>query len=274
MRFFTNPPSGRDDKEASTLSETTYNLYALCQGSRACDASWLLYLSESGRTRTLPYFFWALTPEGGGAPVVIDTGFSEDAQKARNPDYADYRPQHELLRHFDLKPSQVETMIVSHLHWDHFASPRLFTSARFYLQRRELDFWRSDAAEYHFINHFLGDLEEAEKLLEAGRLELVDGEAEVADGVHVHWTGGHTPGHQIVRFRTARGWAVLAVDAAYLYRSLESMIPPGIHVHVDDALRALEAVKDLADSPDLIFAGHDETDLRRKEAFPGVRRFV
>ena len=210
------------------MSETTYNLYALCQGSRACDASWLLYLSESGRTRTLPYFFWALTPEGGGRPIVIDTGFSEDAQKARNPDYADYRPQHELLKHFDLKPSQVETMIVSHLHWDHFASPRLFTGARFYLQRRELDFWRSDAAEYHFINHFLGDLEEAEKLLEAGRMELVDGEAEIADGVHVHWTGGHTPGHQIVRFRTARGWAVLAVDAAYLYRSLESMIPPGI----------------------------------------------
>ena len=42
------------------LSETTYHLYALCQGSRACDASWLLYLSESGRTRTLPYFFWIL----------------------------------------------------------------------------------------------------------------------------------------------------------------------------------------------------------------------
>ena len=68
------------------------------------------------------------------------------------------------------------------------ASPRLFTGAQFYLQKRELDFWRSDAAEYHFINHFLGDLEEAERLLEAGRMELVDGEAEIADGVHVHWT--------------------------------------------------------------------------------------
>ena len=52
------------------------------------------------------------------------------------------------------------------------------------------------------------------------------------------------------------------------------MIPPGIHIHVDDALRALEAVKDLADAPDLIFAGHDETDLRREEVFPGVRMFV
>ena len=37
---------------------------------------------------------------------MVDTGFSEESQKARNPDYADYRPQHELLKNFDLKPSQ------------------------------------------------------------------------------------------------------------------------------------------------------------------------
>ena len=117
------------------MSETTYHLYALCQGSRACDASWLLYLSESGRTRTLPYFFWILTPEDGGAPIVIDTGFSEESQKARNPDYADYRQQRELLGHFGIKPSDVETLIVSHLHWDHFMSPRLFTGPRAFISK-------------------------------------------------------------------------------------------------------------------------------------------
>lgn len=256
------------------MNGTTWRLYALCQGSRECDASWLLYLSESGRTRRLPYFFWLLVPEDGGAPVVVDTGFSEEAQKARNPVYEDYRSQRELLGHFGVKPSEVETLVVSHLHWDHFASPRLFSSARFYLQKREIDFWRSDAAEYHFINHFLGDLPEAERLLEAGRMELIDGEAEIADGLRLHRVGGHTPGLQVVRFRTKRGWAVLAVDAAYLYRSFESMIPPGIHVHVDDALRALDAVKDLADAPGLIFAGHDEQDLRIEEEFPGARRLA
>ena len=67
------------------MSETTYNLYALCQGSRSCDASWLLYLSESGRTRTLPYFFWVLMPEGEGKPIVVDTGFSEECAKGAKP---------------------------------------------------------------------------------------------------------------------------------------------------------------------------------------------
>ncbi len=256
------------------MREATWRLYALCQGWRRCDASWLLYLSESGRTRRLPYFFWLLMPEGGGAPVVVDTGFGEEAQRARNPDYEGYRSQRELLAHFGLRPSEVERLVVSHLHWDHFASPRLFSSARFWLQRRELDFWRSDAGAYHFLNHFLGDLAEAERLLEAGRLALVDGEAEIADGVRLHRVGGHTPGLQVVRFRAKGGWAALAVDAAYLYRSFESMIPPGVHVHVDDALRALDAVKDMAASPGLLFAGHDERDLRVEEEFPGVRRLA
>ena len=36
----------------------------------------------------------------------------------------------------------------------------------------------------------------------------------------------------------------------------------------------VNVAKDLPDAPDLIFAGHDETDLRREEVYPGVRRFV
>ena len=111
-----------------------------------------LYLSESGRTRTLPYFFWILTPEAvwtvACAPIVIDTGFREEygprvlfsRARRRAIDYADYRQQRELLGHFGIKPSEVETLIVSHLHWDkgrkRFMSPRLFTTARFYLQKR------------------------------------------------------------------------------------------------------------------------------------------
>lgn len=41
------------------------------------------------------------------------------------------------------------------------------------------------------------------------------------------------------------------------------MIPSGIHIHLGDALHTLETVQDSVDAPDLIFAGHDETDLRR-----------
>ena len=98
---------------------------------------------------------------------------------------------------------------------------------------------------------------------------------ECSDGVTVHPTPGHTPGHQSVRVRTAEGWAVLAVDAAYVFRSLESMIPPGIHVRADHALHSLDLIKDLADKPTLIFPGHDEEILKKfLETHPGVRQLV
>jgi glyoxylase-like metal-dependent hydrolase (beta-lactamase superfamily II) len=41
-------------------------------------------------------------------------------------------------------------------------------------------------------------IENAAPLKRAGQLELIDGDARVAEGVRVQLTGGHTRGHQIV----------------------------------------------------------------------------
>lgn len=253
----------------------TYRIHALCQGWRECDASFLIYLTHVGHSVRLPYFFWILTPEGEGSPILVDTGFLEGHYRARYPQFEGYRRPRELLAPFGLEPADVPTVILSHLHWDHFAANRLYASAAFYLQRKEMEFWRSPASDYPFLRHFTGETADADGLLEEGRLHLLEGEVEIADGVTVHPTPGHSPGHQSVRVRTAEGWAVLAVDAAYVFRSLESMIPPGIHVHVDDALHSLDRIKELADRPHLIFPGHDAEILKKySETHPGVRRLA
>ncbi len=250
-----------------------YRIHALCQGWRECDASCLLYLTHIGHTVRLPYFFWILIPEGEGAPILVDTGFLEGHFQTRYPDFQDYRRPRDLLAPFGLEPADVRTVILSHLHWDHFAANRLYSSADFHLQRKELAFWRSPESDYHFLRHFTGEIEDAEGLEGEGRLHLLDGEAEIAPGITVHPAPGHTPGHQAVRVRTAEGWAVLAMDAAYVFRSLESMIPPGVHVRADEALQSLDLLKDLADKPTLIFPGHDAEILDKyPEQDPGVRR--
>lgn len=250
-----------------------YQIHALCQGWRECDASLLLYLTHIGHTMRLPYFFWILTPEGGGTPILVDTGFLEGHCHGRYPDFESFRRPRDLLASFGIEPADVRTVILSHLHWDHFAANRLYATADFYLQRRELEFWRNPESNYPFLRHFTGEMEDAAGLEGEGRLHLLDGEAEIADGVTVHPTPGHSPGHQSVRVRTAEGWAVLTVDAAYLMRSFESMVPPGIHVRVDEALQSLDRIKDLADKPHLIFPGHDAEILKKfSEQHPGVRR--
>jgi glyoxylase-like metal-dependent hydrolase (beta-lactamase superfamily II) len=259
--------------------DTNYRIFALCQGWRECDFSLLLYLTQTGRMARMPYFFWILVPEDTkgilGEPILVDTGFLEGECKSRYPGFEDFRRPRDLLEPFDIEPSGVRRVILSHLHWDHFSASRLYPEANFYLQKKELEFWRGNKSDHHFLRHFVANLEDVAGLEKEGRLHLLDGETEIEEGITVHLTGGHTPGLQIVRVRTAEGWAVLAVDAAYVIRSLESMIPPGIHVHVDECLSALDTVKELADRPNLVFPGHDIETLKRfPEAHPGVFRLA
>ncbi len=80
----------------------TYQIYALCQGWRECDASHLLYLTDIGRPARLPYFFWILVPDTNDSPILVDTGFLEGDHKKRFAAFEDYRRQRELLAPFGL----------------------------------------------------------------------------------------------------------------------------------------------------------------------------
>ena len=60
-----------------------------------------------------------------------------------------------------------------------------------------------------------------------GRLdEIVE---ELAPGILLHQIPGHTPGLQSLSVHTARGWVVLASDAAHYYESIEHGTPFATH---------------------------------------------
>jgi glyoxylase-like metal-dependent hydrolase (beta-lactamase superfamily II) len=88
-------------------------------------------------------------------------------------------------------PAEIGTVILTHLHSDHaggaVADGRpLFENARYVLQQAEFD-----AARGPMLDQVVTPLK--------GQLQVVDGDAEIAPGVRVHLTPGHTPGHQIAR---------------------------------------------------------------------------
>ena len=53
------------------------------------------------------------------------------------------------------------------------------------------------------------------------RLDIVDGDRELAPGLSVHAVGGHTAGMQVVSVHTERGTLVLASDASHFYENIE-----------------------------------------------------
>lgn len=101
-------------------------------------------------------------------------------------------------------PEAVNVVINTHLHFDHaggntFANARgeveiAFPNAEFFVQRGEYDY-ATHTNERTAASYFDRNWAPIER---AGKLRLVEGEAEVLPGVRVIPTPGHTPFHQSV----------------------------------------------------------------------------
>ena len=112
----------------------------------------------------------------------------------------------------------IDLVVASHLHFDHAGGfttrdadgrvrPR-FPNARYCIRRGEWD----DALHPHERNRASYFAENYVPLQEAGVLDLVDGDCEVAPGVRVRRTGGHTQHHQIVAIEDGGHTAIFAAD--------------------------------------------------------------
>ena len=177
----------------------TYEVYALNQAGRTVDWSLRLYSYTPGETAKSAYFLWVL--QGPAGPIVVDTGFAPHQAAAQGVALEDFRTREALLAAAGVDPASVSTVILTHLHWDHFDVEGMFPQATFWVQRRELEFWTGYGTRERWHRRGVTDCFAADvaALQSSGRLRLVDGTADVTDGVALEWVGGHTPGLQIVR---------------------------------------------------------------------------
>jgi hypothetical protein len=74
-------------------------------------------------------------------------------------------------------------------------------------------------------------------------------------------------GSQIVQVETAQGTAVVASDAAKLYRNFQEDIPQPRSHRVPDQLRGYKLIKRLAAKEALIIPGHDPDAMRRQPIY-------
>jgi len=134
--------------------------------------------------------------------ILVDTGVGGPDEvltdwRVVNRSAADALGEH------DLAPQDVALVVNTHLHFDHCGQNAVFRHAPFYVQRLELERARRQARALTDWFDFAG-----------ARFELLDGDAEVAPGVRVVATPGHTVGHQSVVV-AGDGEEVLIGDAAY-----------------------------------------------------------
>ena len=203
----------------------------------------------------LDYCFWVIRNEQH--VVVVDTCFVPATAARRNREM--FRLPQESLQLLGIDPAQVPDVIITHLHWDHAGNLGLFPRARVHLQEEELRFCTGPKMSHHAIRktYEAEDVMSAIKNLFEGRLRLYKGVAEIVPGVTVHPVGGHTPGSQVVRVPTQRGWVVLASDSAHLWANIRLRSPFPILDDLAQTLEAFETIEALADGDDHVILGHD-----------------
>jgi len=236
-----------------------YKVFTLHYGKREATSADYFLADTSNIPIGMGYYLWVAT--NGENTVVIDLGYHEDVGEQRGRTLL-WHPA-ELLANIEIDPKTVQHAIVTHLHWDHVGGYALFPNARLYLQERELQFWTSSN-----LPEWQSSLEEDElvavvRLHFRGRVGLCNGSQEIVPGITVHHVGGHTMGSQIVQVETARGTAVVASDAAKLYRNFMEEIPQSHSHSVADQLGVYGLIKHLASSADLILPGHEPEVMRR-----------
>ena len=124
----------------------------------------------------------------------------------------------EAMRAAGFSFGDVDVMIDTHLHFDHAGGNthvdadgqvRLsFPNARYVVQKGELG-WAHRANERTRASYFDRNYD---PVVEAGRMELVEGVVEVLPGVEVRPTPGHTPFHQSVVLRSGGQTACFLAD--------------------------------------------------------------
>ena len=207
---------------------------------------------------------------GGGRTILVDAGFYRDKfMKQWKP--ADYVKPSEAIDQLGIKPEDVTDIVISHIHWDHADGADLFPRAKIWVQREEYEYYVTDSGT---VKNRAIDAEVAKMffgLKNAGRVNLVNGDAQqIFPGISVFTGGKHTFASQYVSVATRSGTVVLASDNAYLYENLERHVAINQTLDAPSNLAAQTRMGTIASSPKLIVPGHDPQVFTRFPA--GARR--
>ncbi len=157
----------------------------------------------------------------GGRTILVDAGLGLEF-----PDFPRAGQMVHRLEAAGIDPATVTDVVLTHLHMDHVGGllsdglkQRLRPDLRVHVAAAEAEFWESPdfsrtvmpapvpAALRSIASRFLDEYR--------GQMRTFETEYEVAPGVLVARTGGHTPGHSIVRLASGGDRLTFAGDVVF-----------------------------------------------------------
>ena len=172
------------------------------------------FLDERGRFLMSIHSFIVRAP---GLTVLVDTCVGNDKPRG-NPNWNMLQTDFlERLAGAGCPPEAVDLVLCTHLHVDHVGWNTsldngrwvpTFPRARYLFARREWEHWsKADGDEYGPI---IAD--SVRPVVEAGRVDFVEGDHRISEELRLEPTPGHTPGHVSLRIESAGREAVITGD--------------------------------------------------------------
>jgi glyoxylase-like metal-dependent hydrolase (beta-lactamase superfamily II) len=197
--------------------------------------SGVLYGAHNEGYVKLPYCY--VLVRGNDHVALVDVGYNHKdfgQHLGKKFGVENWRSPKQVLAEFDLTPEDVDTVFITHAHFDHFGNVEDFPNAKFYMQREEIEKWiwamsLPDRMRWMMIAVDPGDILRAVNLAAQGRLTLIEGSVEnVLPGIDLHlardshtfgsmWVTVHNDGKAV----SEDTW-VLAGDLVYQFANLKN----------------------------------------------------
>ncbi|ANN70483.1 MBL fold metallo-hydrolase [Bordetella bronchialis] len=232
-------------------------------------AAWLrdMFLPPEG-------FDWALNVlvvRSGEQTILVDAGVGSEF-----PGFPRAGQLSSRLEAAGIALESLTDIVITHMHMDHVGGllvggvkERLRPDVRIHVAAKEVEFWKAPdfsrtsmpaavppvlrSAATRFFNDY------------RGRLRMFDEQHEVAPGVTVRRTGGHTPGHSVVCLHSGSDRLTFAGDAVFPVGFDHPDWHNGFEHDPEESVRVrVRLLRDVAATGELLLATH--------VAFPSVGR--
>ena len=230
-------------------------VYILDGGSLVIDRSQVLWHIDVGTPVRFPVY--SVLIEHPDGLFMYDTGYDLDHVNRVLPfEQPQQTPDQTIpaqLKACGFDPEQVNFVVNSHFHFDHVGGNKYLTNATTLVNTAEL---RHAKVPEPFEHLGYSDLSFD---FPGTKYERISGDIEIADGIWLYETPGHTAGHYSLLVEMEdQPSMIFAGDAASTYENLERLIVGGFHLDPTASVESLRRLKRLARAKDAqIYPSHE-----------------
>jgi glyoxylase-like metal-dependent hydrolase (beta-lactamase superfamily II) len=209
------------DIDVLVVSDGVFTLSAETMATNVDPATRAAWLNEMFLPDTFDWALNAVVVRSGGRTILIDAGLGMEF-----PNFPRTGQWAQRLEAAGIDLTSVTDVVLTHMHFDHIGGllvdairDRLRPDLRVHVSATETKFWAApDFSRTAMPPSMQGQIQQAAKRFlneYHSQLRPFETEHEVAPGVVVRRTGGHTPGHSVVRLASGGDRLTFAGDAVF-----------------------------------------------------------